>query len=142
MLMGIHHIAYVVEDMDDRLATFEALFDIEPTFRTRRDDADFVLETALYATGDHYVEFISPISADGWAYEYLSEHGEGFFHIGYEVDDLDAANQLLRDVGVGLATDSPQAGVSDAWRLITIEDDETVVPTQLVEDNRSDQTVF
>lgn len=142
MLTGIHHVAYVVEDMDRRLATFEALFGVEPTFRMKRDDEDFVLETALYNAGDHYVEFISPISEEGWAYEYLTEHGEGFFHVGYEVDDLDASIASLRAAGVGLVTDEPQAGVDGAWRLITIEADETVVPTQLVQDDRDDRTAF
>lgn len=142
MLTGIHHVAYVVEEMDDNLAAFEALFETEPTFRMRRDDADFVLETALYLTGDHYIEFISPLGEHGWPSEHLSEHGEGFFHIGYEVEDLDAAIRSLREANVDLVTDEPQAGVNDAWRLITIDEAETVVPTQLVQDDRADRTVF
>lgn len=142
MLTGIHHVAYVVEDIDDSLRAFEALFETEPTFRMRRDDADFVLETVLYLTGDHYIEFISPLGEQGWPYEHLSEHGEGFFHIGYEVDDLEVAVRSLREAGVDLVTDEPQAGVNDAWRLITIDEAETVVPTQLVQDDRADRTVF
>lgn len=142
MLTGIHHVAYVVEEMDESLAAFEALFDPELTFRMRRDDADFVLETALYLTGDHYIEFISPITEEGWAYEYLTNHGEGFFHIGYEVDDLAAAMASLRDADVDLVSEEPQAGVKDGWQLITIAEHETVVPTQLVEDNRVDRSQF
>jgi methylmalonyl-CoA/ethylmalonyl-CoA epimerase len=142
MLTGIHHVAYIVEDMDEHRQRFEALFDVEPTFRMRRDDEDFVLDAALYQTGDHYIEFISPISKSGWAYEYLTEHGEGFFHLGYEVDDLDAAIRSLREAGVSFVTDNPQAGVNDAWRLITLNEDETVVPTQLVQDDRTDRSTF
>lgn len=142
MLTGIHHVAYVVADMDDSLATFEALFETEPTFRVCRDDSDFVLETALYLTGDHYIEFISPLGEQGWPYEYLSEHGTGFFHIGYEVDDTDAAIRSLREADIDLVTDEPHAGVNDAWRLITIKETETVVPTQLVQDDRADRTAF
>ncbi|MGM0592251.1 MAG: VOC family protein [Halobacteriota archaeon] len=141
MLTGIHHIAYVVEDMDASLSTFETLFDEEPVHRMRRDD-EFVLETALYHVDGQYIEFISPISERGWAYEYLSEHGEGFFHVGYEVDDLDASIESLREQGVGLVTEEPQSGVGGAWRLITIEEGETVVPTQLVQDDRDDRSVF
>ena len=141
MLNGIHHIAYVVADLDDSLSTFEHLFEAEPIFRYRRDD-DFVLETALYLLGDHYIEFISPISENGWAHEYLAENGEGFFHIGYEVEDLDAAIRSLREVGVEFVTDEPQAGVGHRWEVITLATEETVVPTQLVQDDRSDRTDF
>lgn len=142
MITGIHHVAYVVENIDTNLAPFEAMFETEPTFRMRRDDDDFTLETALYLTGDHFIEFISPVAEQGWPYEHLSEHGEGFFHIGYEVDDLDAAIRSLREAGIGLVTEEPQAGVNNAWRLITIDEAETVVPTQLVQDDRTDRTTF
>ena len=135
VLTDIHHVAYVVEEMDESLAGFEERFDVAPVFRDRRDD-EFVLETALYHVGGPYVEFISPISETGWAYEHLAANGEGFFHIGYEVDDLDASMAALREQGIGLVTEEPQTGVGGAWRLITIEEDATVVPTQLVEDNR------
>lgn len=136
MLTGIHHIAYIVDDFEEALANFEALFGVEPVHRMRRDD-EFILETALYHAGGHYVEFISPISERGWAYEYLEEHGEGFFHIGYEVEDLEASMGSLRDRGVDFVTEEPQTGVGGAWELITLAPDETVVPTQLVEDERS-----
>lgn len=141
MIERIHHVAYVVDDMDDALARFTDVFGVEPVYRAERHD-EFELETALYDAGEGLIEFISPISRRGWAYDAFLEAGEGFFHVGYEVADLDRAIERLQRRGVDLVTESPQTGVGGAWKLITIADHETVVPTQLVEDTRDDRSTF
>lgn len=138
----VHHVAYVVGEMDPALERFEAVFGIEPVHRAERSDDEFELETALYPAGEGLIEFISPTVARGWVAEYHAAHGDGFFHLGYEVDDLDAAIDRLRAAGVGLVTDEPQSGVGGAWSLVTIDEAETIVPTQLVEDHREDRSDF
>lgn len=141
MIERVHHVAYVVADMDDALERFRGVFGIDPVYRAERSD-EFELETALFDAGEGLIEFISPIGRRGWAYEYFRDHGEGFFHVGYEVADLEAAIDRLRGAGVDLVTEAPQSGVGGAWRLITIAEDETVVPSQLVEDLREDRSSF
>jgi methylmalonyl-CoA/ethylmalonyl-CoA epimerase len=141
MLRNIHHIAFVVENIDESKQRFEAIFDVEMKYRENSDNWNH--ETALFGAGDNIIEFIAPTTNEGWAYEYLQQNGEGFFHMAFEVDDIRKRMSELEQKGVGLVHDEPQpAGIENAWELVTIAEDETIVPMQLIEDNRESRFSF
>lgn len=132
MIERVHHIAFIVGDLQLATNIFEHTFGVEPD-RLETMSGDFHLEVAVYDFGGPLLEFISPTTETGWVYEYWAEHGDGFFHIAFEVPDIRAAVEDLRARGKDV--DGPHQGLD--WQVATIEDDEGFVTMQVVEDVRS-----
>lgn len=129
MLERVHHIAFVVGDLDAATTQFEESFG--PTLDRREEMSDeYHLEVAVYDLEGVLLELISPTRDEGWVADYWQEHGDGFFHIAFEVPDITAALETLR--ARGIEADGPNQGLD--WLVATLDDDETVATMQIVED--------
>jgi methylmalonyl-CoA epimerase len=131
MFKGIHHLAFVVEDIEQSMERFEDNFDMELVSRDQISGA-FSMDVALYHAGDNIVELIEPTTDEGWTYEYLQENGEGFFHVAFEVDDIRESMEELERRGIRVEDDEPQQGY--AWEVVTLNEEDTIVPMQIVEE--------
>lgn len=131
MFTKIHHIAFVVEDIESAMERFEANYDMELESRDQLSGA-FSMDVALYHAGDNIVELIEPLEEEGWTYEYLQENGEGWFHIAFEVEDIRESMQELEERGIRVKDDEPQEGY--AWEVMTLDERDTLVPMQIVEE--------
>jgi len=129
------HIAFLVEgvndDIEEGMATFKETLDFEFLELVNCDD-DYV-DIALYRMENTIVELMAPTEEDGWPYRYWRENGTGFFHIAFEVDDIDAAINQLSQRSTGMQTEVYE-GVD--WSVATMDEADTLVPMQLVEDCR------
>src|SRR5437899_697387 len=56
---------------------------------------------AYAASGNGYVELVQPMKGDWTASVFLEERGEGAYHLGYWVDDLEATVARAKDLGYG-----------------------------------------
>lgn len=130
MFRKIHHIAFVVEDLDDAMDRFEANYDMQLESRNELT-GDFSMDVALYNAGDNIVELITPLDEGSWTYEYLQENGEGWFHIAFEVDDIRESMAELESRGIRIKDDEPQDGYN--WEVVTLDERDTLVPMQIVE---------
>ena len=87
MVNGIHHINFIVRDLDAGVARFERLLG-----RTvdRRDtlDARGVL-TARFRLGEVWLVIVQPTREGTEPARFLATHGEGFFLLSFAVDSLD-----------------------------------------------------
>lgn len=130
MFRRVHHIAFVVGDLDAAARRFEDQFGMD---RVTRDEmsGDFELELALYRLGDTIVELITPTVERGWVYEFWSQHGDGFFHIAFEVADIHRSMAALTAAGIRVKDDEPQEGFD--WLVATMDERDTLVPMQIVE---------
>jgi methylmalonyl-CoA/ethylmalonyl-CoA epimerase len=105
----IHHVAYVVTDIDAALERLEARFGLEPASREVLEDDR--VEVALCGPPGGAVELISPLDPEGPVARFLERRGEGMHHVAFEVDDLTAALDELRRRGVELIDEAPRAGL-------------------------------
>ena len=129
-LKRIHHIDYVVRDLNEAVARYQRLFDIP--LRTRERLESRGVEIARFRLGDTWIILVQPIREDSPVRRFLDEHGEGFFHIAYEVEDLPGMVIDLKQQGVKLMNEVPRRGL-EGWQLVDIEREETFgVLTQLV----------
>lgn len=134
MFRRVHHVAFLVGDLDEAAEAFETRYGLAPLARHVMT-GDFELEVVLYPVGDALVELVTPTTEEGWAYEHWRERGDGFFHIAFEVDDVAASVRALRAAGVGFEADAPREGFD--WLVATPDADDTLFPVQLVEDPRT-----
>jgi methylmalonyl-CoA/ethylmalonyl-CoA epimerase len=109
VLKRIHHVAYVVADMDAALERLGATFGLRPALREVM--ADQGVEAALCGRAGAAVELIRPLDADGAIARFLDARGEGLHHVAFEVDDLDAALADLRARGAELIDERPRHGL-------------------------------
>lgn len=130
-LLGIHHIDYVVRDLDRAIAQYRRLFHVE--FGPREVLESRGVALARFRLGDIWVVLVQPLRPDSALQRFLDAHGEGFFHIAYQVTDVAGAAVELKAQGVRLVNEEPRRGV-EGWKLVDLDMSETFgVMTQLVE---------
>jgi methylmalonyl-CoA/ethylmalonyl-CoA epimerase len=126
----IHHIAYVVRDLEAALKTYEDLLGMKVVERGTVEHRG--IELALIKMGETLIELIMPARSDSPVQQYLDEHGEGFFHIALEVDNIESALAELESRGLRF-TEKPRPGFRN-WRVAFIDPSLTHgVLTQLLE---------
>ncbi|QRV17665.1 VOC family protein (plasmid) [Haloterrigena salifodinae] len=135
MFERIHHIAILIggveREIDEYTAVFEDDFGMERIQKVHFEDDH--CEVALYSVGETIIEFTSPTGERGWHYEHLQEHGPGFFHIAFEVDDIEQRRAELEELGYGFV-DEIRDGID--WKITTFDYHDTPLPMQIVEDPR------
>lgn len=131
MLKNVHHINFVVRDLDLAISTYEGLFQVRGVQRERLVERG--VETARFRLGGIWIVLVEPTDPDSAPGRYLAEHGEGFFLVSYRVDDVEEAARKVRSRGARLLNEESREGLED-WRVIDIDPRDTMgVLTQLVE---------
>ncbi len=129
MLKGVHHIAYLVEDLDAAVHLIVNVLGASLLDRKHFDPSG--VEVAVVRLGNVCFELVRPLREGTPASEHLRLHGPGFYHIGLEVDDIDKALLRLKAAGIGLIDEEPVPGVD--WDVAWLETASTLgVPSQLV----------
>ena len=109
--MTIHHVGYLVKKLERARKAFEALgYLVEQ--ETVRDEYRKV--DILFLKKDGYrVELVSPFDPSSVVAGLLTRTGNSPYHVCYEVDDLDAEIERLRDaryVVSGASAPAPACG--------------------------------
>lgn len=127
----VHHIDIVVRDLERATERYRLVLGIEPL--ARETLASRGIDLVRFRVGDTWLILVQPTRGDSPVAEFLRQHGEGFFHMAIEVDDVEVRARALAERGVRLVQTAPRIGV-DGWKLIDIELDETFgAMLQLVE---------
>ena len=133
MIQRAHHIDFVVRDLDRAANRFSTIFGVEPLERERLEDRG--VELVRFDVGGLWIALVQPISDDSPVKAFLDEHGEGFFHIAYKVDDVESEAARLEAEGLRIVNREPRRGV-EGWKLIDLEMDDTCgVYTQLIQED-------
>jgi methylmalonyl-CoA/ethylmalonyl-CoA epimerase len=114
--LQLHHVAIVVNDLDEAVARYRALgFGDAERFRL----AEHAVEVATFHAGPGWVELIRPIDPEGPIARFLAKRGEGLHHVAYAVPDLERALAELAIAGVRLIDTTPRTG-AHGWRIAFI----------------------
>ena len=98
MFEYIHHIAYVVSDMDDAVHLFRDTFELELSDR-RVIEGETSVEMAAFRCGPTFIEVLCPINHPALA-QFLEEHGPGLHHVAFAMRDLPKRIEELREKGI------------------------------------------
>jgi methylmalonyl-CoA/ethylmalonyl-CoA epimerase len=135
MLNKVHHINFVVQNLDDAIERYEKVFGLQVVRRDRLDERG--AKTARFRIGDIWIVLVQPTDPDGAPGRCLAANGEGFFLISYQVDNILGAAAKVKENGARLLNETPRHGLDD-WRVIDIDPDDTNgVLCQLVESAES-----
>jgi len=118
----IHHIAIVVENMDQALPFWQDTLGI--TVSGLQDIAKEEAQVAFLPLGDSEIELIVPTSNDSGLAKFLAKRGPGLHHLCLEVDDLEAFLLKLKEKNVRLINDQPRIN-QEGRRYIFIHPEST-----------------
>ena len=131
MLKKIYHLGYAVEDI-----TAAARF-YEEHFGARVSEPEEVEEQGIIATmfevGESMVELVQPTRPDSPVGKFLEKRGEGFHHVAFQVEDLQASLKELKENGVELIDEEPRIGAGGMRMAFVHPEGAHGVLTELVE---------
>jgi methylmalonyl-CoA epimerase len=88
MTQRIDHIGIAVKDVDEALAVYRGVFGLEAATTIIFDE--MMVKMAIIPAGEIQIHFLAPTEpGKGPIGEFLAERGEGFHHIGLEVESLE-----------------------------------------------------
>lgn len=113
----IHHLNFIVRDMDEATAHFERVLGVAPF-----EIVDYAARGAHVArtrVGETWLVLVCPYDGESVPGRYLAEHGEGFFLASFGVDDLQVHLDRLRDGGINTTDAAARDGILD-WQVADI----------------------
>ena len=96
----IHHVAYVVADLDAAIAGLDRCFATRVTHREVMEEQG--VEAVMCEGDGGAVELITALDPEGAIARFMAKRGEGFHHLAVAVPDIEAALTRLADAGVEL----------------------------------------
>ena len=109
--MHIDHIGIAVGNLEEAVQTYEKLLDGECYKREIVEDQK--VETAFFDTGGSKVELLGAIDSESVIAKYVAKTGEGMHHVAFEVDDIHAELDRLRNEGFKILSDEPSRGADN-----------------------------
>ncbi|MEZ5498077.1 MAG: VOC family protein [Steroidobacteraceae bacterium] len=116
MVTGVHHINFLVRDLDAARERFSSLglkFESPVTLPARG------VVTSRARLGNVWLVLVQPQSMDSLPGRRLAAQGEGIFLVSFEVDDLDSAVAAIGENG-GRVSGDPRHGLDD-WQVIDLD---------------------
>jgi methylmalonyl-CoA epimerase len=105
----IDHIGVAVEDLDAAIALYETAYGMELVHRETVSEQG--VEAVLLDVGENHVELLRPLSPDTPVGKFLAKRGQGLHHVAYQVLDIDATLETLRERGLRLIDETPRVGI-------------------------------
>lgn len=108
MTMEIDHIAIAVRSLDDALATYKQIWQLEPD-HIEHGETDRITE-AMLPIGSTHLQLLEPTDEESTVAKFIERRGEGLHHIAIRVPDIRAAMQRLSSAGAELIDTEPRIG--------------------------------
>jgi methylmalonyl-CoA/ethylmalonyl-CoA epimerase len=109
-LLGVHHVALAVEDLDEALETYQRFFGAEVEVADRMEEQG--VDAVYLRVGDGRVELVSPLGPDTPVGRFLEKRGPGMHHVAFEVDDVADAVEELERRGASVIEPGPRPGLA------------------------------
>ncbi len=134
MLKRVHHINFVVYELDAAVKKYQTLFGL--------NNCEFLdhphrrVLTARFKVGESWIVLLQPLDNESPPGKHLQQHGEGFFLISYEVEDLSAAMISIESNGGAVQDEQAREGILN-WQVADLAPESTFgTRIQLVEEKK------
>ena len=105
------HIGIAVKDLAISIPLFEKLLN-SPCYKTELVETEKV-NTAFFKAGDTKIELLESIDPNGVVAKFIEKKGEGMHHIAFNVEDIYAEMERLKNEGFVLLNDAPKEGADN-----------------------------
>ncbi|HKI52331.1 MAG TPA: methylmalonyl-CoA epimerase [Geothermobacteraceae bacterium] len=104
----INHIGIAVKNLEASMFLYRDVLGM--TFEGTEEVNDQRVRVAFFAIGESRIELLEPTTPDSPVAKFLEKNGEGVHHVAYQVADVEAALETLRNTGVRLIDEQPRRG--------------------------------
>jgi methylmalonyl-CoA epimerase len=118
----LEHLGIAVTNPDAVIQLYETLLGTYP-YKAERVEREGV-QTHFLSAGSAKLELLEALGPDSPVARYLDKRGEGLHHLAFEVDDIDAHMQALREAGFTPLSDTPRTG-ADGKRIFFLHPKQT-----------------
>jgi methylmalonyl-CoA/ethylmalonyl-CoA epimerase len=107
----VEHIGIAVKDLSVSIPLFEQLLNTF-CYKTELVESEKV-QTAFFQKGETKIELLQSTKEDGVIARYIEKKGEGMHHIAFDVSDIRAEMNRLKDAGFTLLNEEPKEGADN-----------------------------
>ena len=111
MFTNLEHLGLAVHDLEAATALYTMLLG-EPPYK-KEHVASEAVDTVFFQVGGSKIELLAGTSPDSAITKYLSKKSEGIHHVAFEVDDIRAEMERLRQAGFTLLNEEPKRGADN-----------------------------
>jgi len=109
-MVKVEHIGIAIRDLKQAIPLYEKLLN-SPCYKTELVAGEQV-NTAFFKSGDTKIELLESTGGGAIA-KFLESKGEGLHHIAFEVDDIKAEMERLKNEGFVLLDEEPRKGADN-----------------------------
>ena len=131
MFARVDHIGVAVEDLDAAIALHVEAYGMGVAHREVIEEQG--VEAVLLDVGENHVELLRPLNAETPVGRFLSKRGPGLHHVAYQVTDVQATLDTLRDRGLRLIDEAPRTGIRGSRVAFLHPDSSGGVLTEIVQ---------
>ena len=113
----VHHVNFVVRDLEQAIASYREALDLE-SFEIF-DHPSRGARVARTRIGESWLVLVCPYDPDSAPGQYLAQHGEGFFLLSVGDDNVAMHLERLGERGLPLIDEQLRQGISD-WEIADI----------------------
>jgi methylmalonyl-CoA/ethylmalonyl-CoA epimerase len=107
----IEHIGIAVKDLESATSLYSLLLGVKP-YKMEQVASEQV-NTSFFKVGETKVELLEGTSPESAITRFIEKKGEGIHHIAFEVADIRAEMERLREEGFQLLNDEPKRGADN-----------------------------
>lgn len=110
-MLKVEHIGIAVKNLASSISLFEKLLNTS-CYKTEAVESEKVT-TAFLKTGETKIELLESTDPDGVIARFIEKKGEGTHHIAFEVSDIVAEMERMKNEGFVLLNEKPKAGADN-----------------------------
>ncbi len=110
-MQKVEHIGIAVKSLSYSVPLFEQLLNTN-CYKTESVESEKV-NTAFFRQGETKIELLESSDPDGVIARFIEKKGEGMHHIAFEVADIEAEMDRLKNEGFILLSDKPKKGADN-----------------------------
>ncbi len=110
-MIRVEHIGIAVAHLDISIPLFEKLLNT-PCYKTELVETEGV-STAFFKQGETKIELLEATREDSPIAKFVDKKGEGMHHIAFEVEDIVAEMNRLKEEGFVLLNEAPKKGADN-----------------------------
>jgi methylmalonyl-CoA/ethylmalonyl-CoA epimerase len=112
-MQKVEHIGIAVRDLAVSVPLFEKLLN-SACYKTEAVESEKVM-TAFFQTGETKIELLESTDPEGVIAKFVEKKGEGLHHIAFDVADIHAEMERLKNEGFVLLNETPKRGADNKF---------------------------
>ena len=107
----IEHLGIAVKDLETANLVYSKLFNQAP-YKTEVVESEGV-STSFFKVGENKIELLEATQPDSAIAKFIEKKGEGIHHVAFDVEDIHAEMERLRNEGFTILNETPKKGADN-----------------------------